>query len=132
MVRRSRRLVAVGVALILGAGCRTASDAGGAQPLAPPPPETAHYSDYEPNHPYKPSKEDRVFERSNFIASSGEGYRVEIRDFLVSPARPQAPIPLSGAALLEVRQGSGTANLRGEEIALRSEEHTSELQSLRH
>src|SRR5688500_18297145 len=103
MLRRSRRLVAVGVALILGIACRTASDAGGRQALPPPPPGTMHFSDYEPEHPYEPSKEEGVFERSDFTAPSGEGYTVEVRDYLVSPARPNAPVPLPGAALLEVR-----------------------------
>jgi hypothetical protein len=119
MARRWRRLVAVGVALILSIACRTASDAGGRQPLPPPLPGTTHFSEYEPEHPYKPSKEEGVFERTDFTASSLKGYDVEVRDFLVSPERPKAPVPLPGAALLEVRQGSGTAKVHGKEIALR-------------
>ena len=114
---RLRRLVAVGVALIVGAGCQTVPDAGGRAPLPPPPPDP-HYSDYEPENPYKPAGEG-VAERSVFSASSGKGYGVEVLDFLVSLTKPEALVPLRGAALLEVQQGSGEAKVGERTFALR-------------
>ncbi|MEA2561588.1 MAG: hypothetical protein QOH06_3092 [Acidobacteriota bacterium] len=116
MVRRLRRLVAIGVVLIAGAGCRTISDGGG-HPLPTPPPESTNYSDYEPTHPYEPSGEG-VAERSEFLSSSLQGYSVEVRDFLVSPTQSEADLGIGGAALLEVRQGSGKASVGKRAIKL--------------
>jgi mannose-6-phosphate isomerase-like protein (cupin superfamily) len=124
MLRRLRRLVVVGAALILGAGCRTVSNADGSHGLPPAPPDTTDFSDYEPDHPFEPTKPG-VAERSVFTAPSDEGhtveYTVEVRDFLVAPAQPEADlaITLADAAVLEVRQGSGEATVGKEKIELR-------------
>jgi len=100
----------VGVALILCVGCRTVSEKGGLNPLPPVPPDATNFSDYEPDNPYLPTGKG-VAERSVFTASNlEEGYSVEVRDVLVSPAQP-AEISLAGAAVLEVRQGSGKATV---------------------
>lgn len=117
MLRRRRRLVAVGVALILGAGCRSVSDEGGRHGLPPAPPGTTKFSDYEPDHPYEPWGEG-VAGRSMFFTPSDEGYTVEVRDYLVSPRNPESFVRLDGAAVLEVRQGSGAAKVDGEKILL--------------
>jgi hypothetical protein len=112
-----RRFVAVGAALILGAGCRSLSDGSGWQSLPPAPPGAMNFSDYQPEHPYEPSGEG-VAERSVFTAPGGPGYSVEVRDFLISPRNPEAPLTLFGAAVFEVRQGSGEATVGKEKITL--------------
>ena len=117
MLRRSRRLVAVGVALIMSAGCQSVSDGGG-RLLPPALPRGPDFSEYGPDHPYE-SPKDGVAERSVFTASSGEGYNVEVRDFLVSPAQPKAHVVLAGAALLEVREGYGKATAGERKLDLR-------------
>ncbi|HKV11318.1 MAG TPA: hypothetical protein VJ725_24460 [Thermoanaerobaculia bacterium] len=99
MLRRCRRLVAVGAALILVAGCRT-----------PAPPGPPKFSNYKPVFPYGPLK-DGVAERS-VSTLPGPGYDVAVRDFLVSPRNPEAALTLAGAAVFEVRQGSGEATIK--------------------
>ncbi len=111
-------LVAVGGTLILAAGCRTVSDQASTQALPPIPPGATNFSDYEPDHPYGPSG-DGVAERWVFTAPSDEGYTVEVRDFLVSPRQPKATLALAGAAVLEVRQGSGEGTVGEEKVELR-------------
>jgi quercetin dioxygenase-like cupin family protein len=117
MLRRWRRFVAVGAALILGAGCRSVSNEGGRHRLPPVPPGATDFSDYQPDHPYEPSGEG-VAERPVFSAPSDEGFSVEVRDFLISPKNPEAPLTLFGAAVFEVRQGSGEATVGKEKITL--------------
>jgi len=117
MRRRLRRLVAVGGALILGAGCRTVSDKGAMHGLPPPPPGPTSFSDYQPDHPYEPSGKG-VAERSMYSTASPEGYDVVVRDFLVSPIQAKAELAIAGAAVLEVRQGSGEATVGEREIDL--------------
>jgi len=110
MLRRWRRVVAVGVALILDTGCRSVSDEGGRHSLPPAPPGTTDFSDYQPDNPYEPSG-DGVAERSVFTSPSDQGYAVEVRDVMVAPGKPQVWVRLDGAAVLEVRQGSGEATM---------------------
>lgn len=110
MLRRWRRVVAVGVALVLGAGCRSTSEQGGEHGLPPVPPGATNFSDYEPDNPYEPWGEG-VAKRTTFTAPSGEGYIVEVRDYLVSPKYPKALVHIEGGAVLEVRQGSGVATV---------------------
>lgn len=102
MLRRWRRLVAVGVALILGAGCRT-----------PAPPGPPKFSDYKPSllayGPLRNGVAERLVPTDSPPLS---GYDVEVRDFLVSPKNPGAAINLANAAVLEVRQGSGEATVK--------------------
>lgn len=112
-----RRCVAVGAALILGAGCRSISDGGGRHSLPPIPPGATNFSDYQPEHPYEPSGEG-VAERPVFSAPSDEGFSVEVRDFLISPRNPEAPLTLADAAVFEVRQGSGEARVGKKKITL--------------
>lgn len=118
MRRRRRRLVAVGVALILGAGCRSVSEDGGRQSLPPIPPGSTNFSSYQPEHPFEPSG-DGIAERPVFTALGPEGYDVEVRDFLIAPAQPEAKLAIDGAAVFEVRQGFGEATVGQGKIALR-------------
>lgn len=113
--RGRRRLVVVGVALILCAGCRTVpvSERSGSNSLPLPPPvpqDGTNFSDYEPKHPYLPTGPG-VAERSVYTDHDLKGYAVEVREVLVSPAQPDAELVIAGAAVVEVRQGSGTATI---------------------
>lgn len=110
MLRRWSRLLVVGAALILDAGCRSASDAGGRQSLPPAPPGTTKFSDDQPKNPYEPWGEG-VLQRWAFTAPSDEGYTAVVRDFLVSPRKPKTLVRIGGAAVLEVRQGWGKATV---------------------
>jgi hypothetical protein len=52
--------------------------------------------------------------RTLFTASSGAGFRVEVRDLLVGPRQTTSPVSLPGAAVFEVRSGSGLVTLAGD------------------
>jgi quercetin dioxygenase-like cupin family protein len=52
--------------------------------------------------------------RTLFIAPSGIGFQVEVRDFLVGPRQTTSLVSLPGAAIFEVRSGSGIVSLAGD------------------
>lgn len=119
MLRRLRQLVVVGAGLLLSTGCRTAFEEGGKHGLPPAPPGTTDFSDYEPNQSYEMTRPG-VAERSMYkTTASQEGFDVEVRDFLVAPAYPAVPLALDGAAVLEVRQGSGKATVGERKVEVR-------------
>src|SRR5689334_7024938 len=100
MTRRWRSLVAIG-GMILCAGCQTIPTVDEGQALPPAPPDATQFTDYEPDHPYEPWGEG-VASRLMYTTPSDEGYTVEVRDYLVSPRKPDALVPLEGGAVLEV------------------------------
>jgi mannose-6-phosphate isomerase-like protein (cupin superfamily) len=121
MLRRWHRLVVVGVALILGGGCRTVSDEGAMHDLPPPPPGTEHYSDYKPINPFVPSQSGvatRSVYKTDEAEHPGAGLAVEVRDFLVASEWSNAEQAIRGAAVFEVRQGSGEAKVDDKTIEL--------------
>jgi hypothetical protein len=105
-------------ALALSAGCRSAGGQGaGVELLTAPAPGEATFSDYQPEIPYS-EEIPGCLTRTVYEADSGEGYRILIRDLLVGPGKSAAGISLPGAAVLEVRSGSGSLVLGGETVKL--------------
>lgn len=89
-------------------------------PLPPPPPGEVHFSEYQPDNPFLPWK-DGVAGRSVYKTDEPEhpgGLEVEVRDFLVASAWSDAELAIGGAAVFEVRQGSGEAKVDGKTIEL--------------
>lgn len=89
--------------------------------LPPPPPGDVSFSDYQPDNPFLPWQ-DGVAGRSVYKTSETEhqgGLEVEVRDFLVASAWSDAEKAIAGAAVFEVRQGSGEAKVNGKTIVLR-------------
>ena len=66
----------------------------------------------QPENPYK-QLAPGLLTRTLFIAPSGSGFRVEIRDFLVGPRQRTSDVSLPGPAILEVRSGSGFVTVAG-------------------
>jgi len=95
--------------LFCAAGCQT-TDNGGKVGLPPPRPDATNFSDYKPDAPLTPTR-DGLAERSVFTSDSGDGYVVEVRDFLISPKQASVVVPLNGGAVVEVRDGAGNATV---------------------
>jgi hypothetical protein len=109
-----RPLALVLVAAVLG-GCagQTASGVG----LIPrPPADQLELSKTESVEPYALVREG-LATRTAFRATSG-AFTIEVRDLLVSPGRPAVSLDLGGAAVFEVRDGAGVADIAGKEITL--------------
>jgi hypothetical protein len=90
--------------------------------LPPPPLGAAHYSDYQPAHPFLPWQggiATRSVYKTNETEHPGAGLAVEVRDLLISTTQPETVFALDGAAVLEVRQGSGEAMVGGQSLELR-------------
>ena len=82
-------------------------------PLPPPPPqEQLRLSDYQPQKGFV-QLSPGLATRSVFVAepSAKDPYRVDVQDILVAPGKEALSVPLQGAAILEVRTGSGTATI---------------------
>jgi hypothetical protein len=97
---RARRLLAA--VLTIEGGCAGAKGVG---PLPPPPPGQVQASDYVPDRPLA-QVAPGLSARLTFAAVEG-GYAVEVRDLLVAPGNASIPIVLPGAAVVEVRDGTG-------------------------
>jgi hypothetical protein len=52
--------------------------------------------------------------RVNYQTDSPSGYRIELWDLLVGPAKTSEPVKLPGGAVVEVRSGSGRALVDGQ------------------
>lgn len=52
--------------------------------------------------------------RVNYQTDSTGGYRIELWDLLVGPAKTSEPVKLPGGAVVEVRSGSGRAVIDGQ------------------
>ena len=105
--RRYLSLVAF-VFLVSATNCKTA-DTGGKKGLPLPRPDNTSFSDYQPDSPFLPASSAGVAQRKVFQTDSGEGYDVSVEDFLISPKSQTAVVPLGAPAVVEVREGSGTA-----------------------
>jgi quercetin dioxygenase-like cupin family protein len=64
------------------------------------------FSDYQPQRPYSQLAAD-VLTRTLYEASSGNGYRIEVRDLLVAPKKHSASTSLPGSAVCQVLSGAG-------------------------
>src|SRR2546422_591309 len=58
----------------------------------------------QPANPYRPAF-GNALARDIYSSSSGTGFRVDIRDFLVGPGRKASGIRLAGPAVVEIRSG---------------------------
>lgn len=76
-------------------------------------PGETKFSSYRPKNPYE-KLAPGIATRTLFEASSGKGYRVEVRDLLVGPGKRTEAVSLPGAAVFEVRSGSGVMTVGGQ------------------
>jgi mannose-6-phosphate isomerase-like protein (cupin superfamily) len=97
------------VAASLTAGC-TNGGARGIGLLPSPATDAAKFSNYQPKNPYVQLAQG-ILTRTLFEASSGKGYRVEVRDLLVGPRMRSATVSLPGTAVFEVQSGGGTITI---------------------
>ncbi len=95
-------------------GCKNWSQRGakgiGLLPKASP--GETKFSSYRPKNPYAKLAPD-IATRTLFETTSGSGYRVEVRDLLVGPGKRTETVSLPGAAVFEVRSGSGLMTVGG-------------------
>lgn len=73
-------------------------------------PDNKAFSDYQPAKPYA-ATDNGVLARTIFQAAGVAGTRIEVRDWTLPPGKQTTPITLPGAALIEVRSGSGTVRV---------------------
>jgi len=64
------------------------------------------FSNYQPRNPYS-ELATGVLTRTLYEASSGNGYRIEVRDLLVAPQQHSASATLPGSAVCQVLSGDG-------------------------
>jgi hypothetical protein len=89
------------------------SRGGDTGPLPPPPPqEQMKLADYQPQQGYT-QVSPGLSTRTVFVVepTAKDPYHVEIQDLIVAPGKEAVSVPLQGAAVLEVRTGSGTATV---------------------
>jgi len=81
-------------------------------PLPPPSPEQMKVSDYEPQKPFV-QVSPGLATRSVFVVepTAKDPYHVDVQDILVAPGKEAVSVPLQGAAIVEVRTGTGTATI---------------------
>jgi mannose-6-phosphate isomerase-like protein (cupin superfamily) len=101
---KSIQFAAAVLFLFLCPGCGTG---GNGTALLPPPQANAKPSGYQPPQAYE-TIGPGVSSRTLNGASTGTGYRLELREVIVGPAKRGAGIDLKGASLLEVLSGAGT------------------------
>jgi mannose-6-phosphate isomerase-like protein (cupin superfamily) len=103
---KSLRFAAAALLLFLFHSCGTGGSAKGTGPL-PAPQGEPKASPYQPPQAYEVISPG-VSSRTLHSASTGTGYRVELRELIVGPGKRGATIDLKGAALLEVLSGAGS------------------------
>ena len=101
-------------------GCKSWSQRGakGTGLLPKASPNETRFSSYQPKNPYT-ALASGIATRTLFEAASGKGYQVEVRDLLVGPERHTESVSLPGAAVFEVRSGSGVMKVGGNERELK-------------
>ncbi len=85
-------------------GCK--GRAKGVGTLPQPTPGQIKYSDYKPDKPYQEIAPG-VAARTVYSTDDSDKYHVEIRDILIGPRQKASNLQLEGAAVFEVRQGTG-------------------------
>jgi hypothetical protein len=98
--------------LLLSIGC--AANQGGRAPIPAP----SQASDYQPPNALAP-RDTGLLGRSVFRTPEGDPYRVEFEDVLVQPSPSPTALPLSQAAVIEVRSGEGEAAIGDRRVELR-------------
>lgn len=100
------------VALCFLTGC---GGVAGSRKLVPPP---TKLSDYQPPNAFS-ERANGLLGRSVFRSPDGEAFRVGFEDLVVPPAPAAVVVPLSEAAVIEVRSGEGDAAAGDRRIALK-------------
>jgi hypothetical protein len=120
MPQRFRFLAVLLIPLLsLLAGCNawTQRGAKGLGLLPKAAPGERHFSTYETKNPYVELGQGILY-RKLFESAGPDGLTIEVRDLLVGPRRQTSKVTLPGAALCEMRSGSGT---------LTTDDHTQDL-----
>jgi hypothetical protein len=91
--------------------------AAGAAPLAPRPAAAQARTQARPPEPLPTYRQlaRGILARTRLVADSTSGQRVEVWDLLVGPGIQSDSIALPGAAVIEVRGGSGRVRVGGQE-----------------
>jgi mannose-6-phosphate isomerase-like protein (cupin superfamily) len=81
-------------------------------PLPAPKPEEIKASDYQPQNPFVQSSPG-LMTRTVFVVEPAKGapYHVDVMDLLITPGQQAVEVPHAGAAVFEVRDGSGVATV---------------------
>lgn len=85
----------------------------------PPSPGERKVTANQPSNPFL-QLAPGVLTRILYQTASGAGYRVEVRDLLVGPGQHTAEASLPGAAVFEVRSGSGVVTVSGKRQEMKS------------
>lgn len=109
--------------LLAMAGCKSWSERGakGVELLPKASAGENKFSDYQPRNPYS-QLVTGLLTRTLYETSSGNGYRIEVRDLLVAPQQHSASTTLPGSALCQVLSGDGvlTAGEKNRDLKLGS------------
>lgn len=94
--------------LVAMPACKSWSERGakGVGLLPKASPGESKFSDYQPRNPYS-QLATGILTRTLYEASSGNGYRIEVRDLLVGPQQHSASVKLPGSAVCQVLSGDG-------------------------
>jgi hypothetical protein len=114
MIKRSLLLaVCFGSCLVLMvAGCKRQAPEQKTRLLPEVPANNKNFSRYRPANPFSPAG-DNLFTRTVFAADGPPGYRLEVRELIVTAHKRTEAISLPGGALFEVRYGSGALDEGG-------------------
>jgi len=110
MTRSSLSFAAI--LFFISIGC--AANRGGRTPIPAP----TQSSDYQPPNALAP-RDTGLLGRSVFRTIESDPYRVEFEDVLVQPSSSPTALPLSQAAVIEVRSGEGEATIGDRRVELR-------------
>jgi hypothetical protein len=105
------------LSLLAGCNAWTQRGAKGLGLLPKAVPGEQHFSDYQPKNPYVELGQGILY-RKLFESAGPAGLNIEVRDLLVGPRQQTSEVTLPGAAVCEMRSGSGT---------LTSDHHTQDL-----
>jgi quercetin dioxygenase-like cupin family protein len=101
-------LLVILFSLIAMPGCKSWSERGakGVGLLPKASASESKFSDYQPRNPYS-ELATGILTRTLYETSSGNGYRIEVRDLLVAPQQHSASATLPGSAVCQVLSGDG-------------------------
>jgi mannose-6-phosphate isomerase-like protein (cupin superfamily) len=116
---RMFRLTGLFLSVLAQGGCKQTQQAEKTPLLPEAGPNEQQLSPYQPQNPYTELGKG-ILTRTVFETDAGSGLRVEVRDLLVGPGQSSASVSLPGAAVFEVRLGSGTLAVGGASQELRT------------